>query len=390
MLPPLIWPPVSLRNERLFKPMSFTATRYCMPSGFLRLRTLIFWPQGCNMVTWPLKNRTKLDETPIAWGFMLQTFADHKHLACFTTHLRHTPAGGIAGSSKAVASPNDQCDGHREHGEQNHLRFATVQDCPSSNSYHQLSSCHVVSHHLRIHFWVPYEADVWVFQWRQICQGQVGGNLRGLKCKTGPEDLPKGLEMSGMSLKVACFMPKLRGWQCTPLLKRAKPGKSAQSRPESKNPSTLWIANPTSPTSLPRSEALMQPPRPPRLVWHTPPTFHIFSPYKYIQTCSPALSPSFVGKLSHSFWRLQWSLHDPAVSVFGCQMSDVRSAKELNRALPFWFHECQTWWTSLDPRFLDFSFEHVWTELIVKWTWPPLLVVADLDHIKSKKTLSVG
>ena len=197
-------------------------------------------------------------------------------------------------------------------------------------------------------------------------------------------------KVRGMSLKVACFMDKLRGWQCTPLLKRAKPGKSAQSRPESKNPSTLWIANPTSPTSLPRSEALMQPPRPPRLVWHTPPTFHIFSPYKYIQTCSPALSPSFVGKLSHSFWRLQWSLHDPAVSVFGCQMSDVRSAQELNRALPFWFHECQTWWTSLDPRFLDFSFEHVWTELIVKWTWPPLLVVADLDHIKSKKTLSVG
>ena len=152
MLPPLIWPPVSLRNERLFKPMSFTATRYCsVPSGFLRLRTLItliFWPQGCNMALekqdetrWNRWNsnclRVHVADTcrPQAFGMFYDTR---------TTHA----AGGIAGSSKAVASPNDQCDGHREHGEQNHLRkgqhFATVQDCPSSNSYHQLSSCHVV------------------------------------------------------------------------------------------------------------------------------------------------------------------------------------------------------------------------------------------------------
>mmetsp|Transcript_5838 Transcript_5838/g.6535 ORF Transcript_5838/g.6535 Transcript_5838/m.6535 type:complete len:91 (+) Transcript_5838:104-376(+) len=47
-------------------------------------------------------------------------------------------------ASKAVASPNDQCDGHGEHGEQHH------------------------------------KANAGVLQGRQICQGQVRRNLRGV------------------------------------------------------------------------------------------------------------------------------------------------------------------------------------------------------------------
>lgn len=67
-------------------------------------------------------------------------------------------------SSKAVASPNDQCDGHGEHGEQHHLGTSGW----TKNSSQKLKGS------------VPDEADVWILQGRQICQSQVACNLRSL------------------------------------------------------------------------------------------------------------------------------------------------------------------------------------------------------------------
>ena len=76
----------------------------------------------------------------------LQTTSIRHHSACFTTHLRHTLPEVSRGSSKAVASPNDQCDGHREHGEQNHLRFATCCNCPRL-SKQQIAATHIINYH---------------------------------------------------------------------------------------------------------------------------------------------------------------------------------------------------------------------------------------------------
>lgn len=67
-------------------------------------------------------------------------------------------------SSKAVASPNDQCDGHGEHGEQHHLGTSGW----TKNSSQKVKGS------------VPDEADVWILQGRQICQSQVACNLRSL------------------------------------------------------------------------------------------------------------------------------------------------------------------------------------------------------------------
>lgn len=157
-------------------------------------------------------------------------------------------------SSKAVASPNDQCDGHGEHGEQHHLGTSGW----TKNSSQKLKGS------------VPDEADVWILQGRQICQSQVACNLRSLG----------GSPFQAM--KKSFRVQKFRTWGCKLVryiqIRFVHPlGLTLTHQKMSLKPLSSYCRNENT--------------------------------HSQSYNSTPQCHQSFVGKLIHSFWRLWWGLH---------------------------------------------------------------------------------